>query len=228
MRYQDFFKLYFGLLILHLAVIYKPESMALYYISKPALVFSLLGFFLHRAVAWPAGQRAILSFALIFSLLGDVVLMFEGELFFLAGMASFALAHLAYISFYITLRLPWRVRVILPAIFFPFAGILAMVFFVNTPPAMERFLYIYAVIIGIHFLMSTRFLKNGISTSIWPMIGAALFIISDFILAYQLFNSDGKMLKIAVMLTYAVAQYLIVIGVLKTMAVSSNITSSDI
>lgn len=216
MRYQDFSKLFFGLLILHLAVIFKPESMALYYISKPALLFSLLSFFLHRAAGWPLNKKLIFFLALFFSLAGDVVLMLDGEPFFLIGMASFALAHLAYIGFYISLRLPAKMKVIIPAMLFPLSGILAMVFFVDTPVSLERFLYIYAVIIGIHFVMSTRFIKDGISTSFWPVIGAALFIISDFLLAFQLFNYESKFLKMSVMLTYALAQYLIVIGVLRT------------
>ena len=131
-------------------------------------------------------------------------------------MAAFAMAHLFYISFYVQLRLPASLNVILPALLFPLLGIIALFFFVDTPAELEHFLYIYAVIIGIHFIMSTRFPRSGKAFSAWPVYGAALFIISDFLLAFNLFNSDSTWLKMSVMLTYALAQYAIVMGVLRT------------
>ena len=216
MRYQDFLKLYFGLVVLHLAVIYRPESAALFYISKPALLFSLLSFFIHRSSAWSSGLRFTFSLALIFSLIGDVVLMFKGELFFLTGMAAFAAAHTAYIIFYIRQKMPINWIGFLVSLVFSLLAILAMYLFIETPAELAPFLYLYAAIIGVHLVMSTRFRRTGISSSAWPAWGAVLFITSDFLLALDLFNFPNTWLRMGVMLSYALAQYLIVIGVLKT------------
>lgn len=216
MSIKDFSKLFFGLLILHLAVIYRPDSMVLYYISKPALVFSLLAFFRHRSEEWDAAPRTWFSLALLFSLIGDVVLMLEGESLFLVGMAAFSLAHIGYITFYGRLKLGFNSARIALASLFPILVTLGMYYFIDTPPELELFLYLYAFIIGVHFVMSTGFMRLGGRFAIWPTLGATSFIISDYLLAYSLFNSTGVWLKMGVMLTYGLAQYLIVTGVIQT------------
>lgn len=217
MRFKDFYKLYFALLILHLAVIYRPDSTALYYISKPALLFSLLSFFINRSEGIEQGLRRALTIGLGFSLVGDIVLMYKGELWFLLGMAAFALAHIAYITFYLRQKLALNLTRVLLSSLLPVLGVLALYFLVETPPDLAPFLYAYALLIGLHFVVSLGFIKVGNKHSRLPAVGAALFIISDLLLAYRLFNLDVVWLNLGVMITYGLAQFLIVIGVLKVL-----------
>ena len=214
MSLKDFSKLYFALLILHLAVLYRPDSEALLYISKPALLFSLLSYFLHRASQIRPGLKFPFSLALGFSLIGDIVLMFEGETWFLIGMASFAIAHICYIWFYFQLDYQIKARQALLFSIIPVLGIAGLYKFVNTPVELAPFLYAFAGIIGFHLIVSSKILQVEGKYSYLPSLGAFLLIVSDFILAIALFNYESKWLQMLVMLTYGLAQYLIMVGVL--------------
>ncbi len=217
MKLQDFNKVYFSVLLLHLAVLYKPESMALYYISKPLLIFSLLSYFIHKTEAIASRYRISVILGLAFSLCGDVMLMLEGQHWFLGGMASFALAHLAYISFYFQLKLDFRWIRIMAALTISFASFIALISYVGTPAEMQIFIYAYATLLIIHLMVSTGFIQKSIRTSVWPPIGVSLFIVSDLLLAYHMYKETNKWLQIAVMIAYGLAQYLIAVGVLKSL-----------
>ncbi|MGB0176573.1 MAG: lysoplasmalogenase family protein, partial [Owenweeksia sp.] len=104
MKVRDFSKLYFAFLLLHLATIYQPESQVLHYLSKPLLMVALLVFFVYRTESVSNKSKWWVALAVLLSLLGDTLLMWPGELFFLAGMGAFALTHLSYISFFMKER----------------------------------------------------------------------------------------------------------------------------
>lgn len=71
------------------------QRLRLEYVAKPATLALLIGVALVLEPQDPT-QRAWWVAALAFSLLGDVFLMLEGR--FVPGLASFLLAHLAYIA----------------------------------------------------------------------------------------------------------------------------------
>jgi len=210
---RDFSKLFFALLALHLAVIYKPESQALYYISKPALLFSLAAFFIHRTQSGTG--RNFVAAALISSLAGDILLMdLPWGSSFLGGMAAFAVAHIFFILAYI--KLPKNI------LLFPLALVavfIAGAFWilleqVELPLELKPFVVGYAALISFHLIMATAF-GSRLKKRAWlPSVGAALFIISDLLLIYNLSNQPAgqKYWQIAVMTFYAGAQYLITIG----------------
>ena len=66
---------------------------------KPLPVLALLGW-LHDAP--PGEYRRWISLGLIFSLLGDVLLAWPGDPFFVFGLGAFLLAHLAYLKAYLS------------------------------------------------------------------------------------------------------------------------------
>ena len=66
---------------------------------KPLPILALLGW-LHDAP--PSDYRRWISLGLIFSLLGDVLLAWPGDPFFVFGLAAFLLAHLAYLKAYLS------------------------------------------------------------------------------------------------------------------------------
>ena len=82
--------------LLHLIGLFLDNS-SIDMITKPLLMPSLLFYFLGTAQKSPLNRYV--SMALIFSFLGDTLLMFveENDLFFLAGLVGFLIAHIIYI-----------------------------------------------------------------------------------------------------------------------------------
>jgi len=74
------------------------ESTLLCLLTKPVPVLALLGW-LHDAPV--GGYRRWIGLGLIFSLLGDVLLAWPGDLF-VFGLGAFLVAHLAYLKAYLS------------------------------------------------------------------------------------------------------------------------------
>ncbi len=214
MKVRDFSKLFFALLFLHLVVIYQPESRILYLISKPLLVFSLLAFFIHKTAHIDINGKSWVPLALLLSMIGDIILMQEGKVYFLAGMAAFLIAQISFITFYLNQKLTSLTGYLIGGFLVIGAGLFILYKYVNDPEDISPYLYGYAIVIGLHLLASIRLLGLDALTSKLPAIGALLFIISDVLLAFNQFNGESKYLHIAVMLTYGLAQYAIAIGLI--------------
>ncbi len=154
--------------------------------------------------------------ALVLSWAGDVFLQMEG--FFIPGLASFLIAHIAYIYYFLNIKSdkkgivqhqPWMIGVVLLYVIgflwllFPHLGALKI-------PVM-----LYAFTIGTMLLaaVNTRY-KLSDTTSQYFIRGAISFVLSDSLLAYNLFVSKYLVLSFLIMLTYCAAQYWIVRGVL--------------
>jgi len=198
--------------LLHLVVIYKPDSVELYYLSKPLLLFSLTVFFIHKN-GFSTSAVKMVAAALILSLAGDVLLMRQGELFFLGGMAAFLLAHIFYLLFYFRQKLKVAVLPLLVGVLVSGVGLWALYNFVDTPSNLEPYLYLYAVVLGVHFVVSMLFASANKGKQWLSALGAFLFLSSDLILAFNKFNESSVYLSIAVMLTYGLAQYCIVLSI---------------
>ncbi len=212
MKTKDFSKIYLSILLLHLVVIYKPDSIELYYLSKPLLLFSLAVFFINRNGFTTISIKQVAA-ALALSLAGDVLLMRDGEFFFLGGMAAFLLAHLFYLLFYFGQRLKASITPILGGVAVAGAGLWTLYTYVNTPPELELYLYVYGIVLGLHFVISLLFAYANKGLQWLSALGAFLFLISDLILAFNKFNESTVYLSIAVMLTYGLAQYCIVLSI---------------
>ena len=163
-----------------------------------------------------------LQTGLVFSWIGDVLLLFDGkhELFFMGGLAAFLTTHIFYIIYFIRkkgaapsflLKQPWWAFLVivygisLVWLLFPKLGGL-------TVPVV-----VYATVICTMLLAALNAF-NGISSPSrhYYWLGALAFVISDSLLAvnkfYQPFNGAGAL----IMLTYCAAQYLIVKGAVES------------
>src|SRR5262245_58206813 len=80
------------------------QDQTLQYICKPLIIPALAGYFLYDKMQHDLTKWIL--FALFFSWMGDILLMFDGinELYFLLGLSSFLLAHIFYISFFHLVR----------------------------------------------------------------------------------------------------------------------------
>jgi uncharacterized membrane protein YhhN len=188
--------------------------------SKPLIIASLIAYFYQ--ISKPASEtllvKAILS-ALIFSWVGDIVLLWE-ELF-LYGLGAFLIAQLCYIiAFKVAQKAPESIfnqnfirnfLINLPLYFGA-----AFIYYLIHPNLGAYKLPVAIYIIVIVSMATTareRFGKCN-SLSFWQVfIGACLFFTSDALIALDRFYIPFPESGVLIMGTYAVAQLLIVMGI---------------
>jgi uncharacterized membrane protein YhhN len=194
--------LYFVILILE---IYFSQNghLTLIKITKPLLMPLLM------IIATQSGIKdRSLYIALFFSLLGDIFLMFQGQTFFILGLGSFLMAHLAYVVLFKTqfqLNLNKSLPIAL-AIFFYFL-------FLKKEIPNDLFIpvAVYCCVIALMAIFAVGRITSAKSYQI-VLLGAVLFVISDALIAYNKFHETLKYGSVWVMGTYGLAQYLILLG----------------
>ena len=202
--------------VLHLLLIQFGVEYTLY--TKPLLIPVLLWYYLQET---PHPKR-LMIIALIACWIGDCLLMFTEvhSIFFLAGLTAFLTGHILYIFCFRTITGPEKVQT-------PALGYLLSIL----PVALAGWLIgtlwsglgsfqipvlIYALVIATMFLHAVRRLNRTNSKSFQILLsGAFLFMLSDSLLAYNMFGSSIPFSGLLVMSTYLSAQYLIVKGVLE-------------
>ncbi len=146
--------------------------------------------------------------ALFFSLLGDVFLMFGGELYFMLGLGSFLLAHVFYILLF---RNQFNFS-LFKALPFAFA---TLTYFMLIKSGIDKNLLfpvsVYCLVITIMGIFAAGRNTNK-SSYILVLIGSILFIMSDSLIAFNKFYSPLPASSFWVMSTYGLAQFLIVLG----------------
>lgn len=174
---------------------------------KPFILLSLIALY---AVSISEINK-IYVFALIFSFLGDVFLMFYGELYFMVGLVSFLIAHLFFIKVVVQRIQKTTVSTIIYSVI-PFLMLfLFLIFFLkNYLNALLIPVIIYGFIISTFGVVSfIDYLNTKSKKSLLMLTGAAIFISSDAILAINKFYSSTAIFAVLIMVTYCVAQYLI-------------------
>lgn len=194
----------------------------LYLICKPSIMI-MLG--LHYVVN---RQDQVFSksllLAIIFSCVGDTLLMFDGtyEAFFMYGLGAFLVAHIFYILAYRQhqssdtsneLQGLQKIRYAFPIIL---AGTGLVVILYGRLHALKIPVVIYAIVLTAMVLAALfRFGKTSSSSFARVFGGAILFMISDSLIAINRFLEPLPKAGLWIMITYVAAQYLIVTGLLK-------------
>lgn len=153
-----------------------------------------------------------ITLALVFSLIGD----YAGSCHnFMAQMGSFAVAHLFYIVFFIRryIRKDYKITAKVKGYLFMLgictAALLSFVFLKIVPEAPAGVLRIGVSIYAI--LICTMLYTALMQRSSIYALGAVLFVISDFILAWNKFVEPVPYRTLLVIGTYLSAQYLLFI-----------------
>lgn len=194
------------------------------FVTKPLLMPILLVYFLYATGSRLAGSRHLITAALFFSWLGDIFLMNAGDTFFMAGLGSFLVAHIFYLLFFWGInrrdqqRSTWNFYVI-GALIVYVAG-----FYLFLAPhlaaALKIPVFAYALMIAAMFAMAFHaFSDKSSKPAIWCITGAALFILSDSLLAINSFVQAFPGAGLAVMGTYILAQLAIVTGAIQILTV---------
>lgn len=185
----------------------------LHRVFKPLAMLVAMAVVLH---ARPAGWRWLLA-ALAASLAGDAFLMFPG--YFIPGLVSFLLAHLAYIALF-RQGVPWLPsRAALVAVSAMALAMYTVLVFGGLPAGLRGPVAAYVVAIA---LMAAQAVGRATVRRDGPALlvaaGAVLFMLSDTLLAINRFVSPLPMSAVWVLSTYYAAQILIVAGMLRTAA----------
>lgn len=187
-----------------------------HYISKALLIPVLM--MLWRTADEQPGKYLLLT-GLFFSWMGDVLLMFEPQhkLFFIFGLAAFLTTHIFYIIFFLKKRTgrsllakqPWWL-ILVPAYGFALVWLLYPKLGDLRVPVIA-----YATVICTMLLCSIHVFGKINTRAGWLYIGGAFFfVVSDSLLALNKFYQPYPYAGPLIMVTYCLAQFLIVRGFL--------------
>jgi uncharacterized membrane protein YhhN len=149
--------------------------------------------------------------ALFLCFIGDVLLLFDSQLNFMLGLASFLIAHLLFIKIVAGRLTKSSMSQNIKAIM-PFAFIFTALIFLLKDTLGDLLIpvVVYALVItsfGVISLLNYMTKKNV--PSLFLVGGAAFFILSDATLAINKFYEHQEYFPIFVMITYVFAQYMI-------------------
>ncbi len=174
-------------------------------LTKPLLMPILM------YMAWKGGISSRIYFgALFFSWLGDVFLLFDG--WFIPGLAAFLLAHVAYILLF---RKEYRFSFTAILVFGLFSSGFLVFLYPSIPGDMRIPVVLYCTAITLMGIFSASRNTPSLLSYRYMVAGAALFIVSDALIAVNRFYVDLPHDSIYIMTTYGAAQYLILEGWLK-------------
>jgi uncharacterized membrane protein YhhN len=183
------------------------------YVFKPATMIPLIGAAL---VLDPADRAARVWFvvALVLSLAGDVFLMLpDEETFFVPGLGSFLIGHIAYIVGLVTAGIngvSLAVGIVIVAV-----GVAALApRVVAGARSKDRRL---AVPVFAYVLVISVMVACAIGSAVPAAIaGALLFYLSDLTIGWSRFVKDFKASRLLIITTYHVAQILLVLSLVPT------------
>ncbi|MBS1512247.1 MAG: lysoplasmalogenase [Bacteroidetes bacterium] len=188
------------------------------YITKPLLIPTVLYILLQYSAA---PNKKLLVTGLVFSWAGDVLLMLENKNpnFFIFGLICFLTTHIFYIIYFLRIKSQdvslLKKQPVLAVVVAAY-GIALVTFLFPHLGALTVPVIVYAAVICTMLLCSLHvFLKVNHPANTWYMAGAALFVLSDSLLALNKFYQPFFAAGVLIMLTYCAAQYCIVTGYLK-------------
>ncbi|QSE97704.1 lysoplasmalogenase [Fulvivirga lutea] len=191
--------------------------------SKPLIVLFL---FLYFITANSKKDTAfwLVAISLVFSWLGDSFLMYQelDATYFILGLVSFLIAHVLYAISYFKLRWAEAENPLLPtqklrhSITLVLAGVALVAILSPNLGDMRLPVTVYAAVLV--FMAISALLRYGYTPikSFGLVFGGAIFfMISDSLLAINKFMESFAYSGFWVMLTYSIAQYLIIEGVIR-------------
>ena len=214
---KNFYRLFIVLSFIYLFCIIIDATSLVFYL-KPLLILPLIATVI---VSGKKPFRQLLLAALVFSWMGDVLLLFSGtdEMYFIFGLVAFLTAHIFYIILFIkeikkvngTFR--WN-NAILPVVI----GYLFLLLYLLFPYLNELKIpvIIYGCVISVMLFAAWQlsYLWNK-PASLLILAGAVSFVISDSLLAVNKFYQPFPLAGLLIMATYLFAQGALVRGWLR-------------
>ena len=193
----------------------RPESRAasrLEYVCKPATMVALIvvAVALDPAAGSDARRWWFVA-ALVFSLLGDVLLMLPHEQF-VGGLAAFLVGHCCYVAGFWThgpAAVPLAIAAAIVIVVIGALGTKILAAVRLRDRALAGPVAGYMVVIGA-MLATALAVGNPLAG-----VGAALFVASDSLIAWDRFVAEVPGASVAIMVTYHLGQGLLVLSLLR-------------
>jgi uncharacterized membrane protein YhhN len=178
-------------------------------ITKPSLMIILMAYYFLFAIHF----KILFLLALFFAWLGDLFLLGEGFTYFLCGLVSFLIMQVLYSIVFYGNKTKIAVQDLLGSVIFLIYGsVLIYILWPNLSSSLKIPVSIYSIaIILMGFFAMIR--KKSNATYVPVLLGALFFIASDSLLALNEFTELLNHAGIGVMITYIIAQFLIVTGI---------------
>lgn len=178
---------------------------------KPLATLLILALALSLTPARPEYQWAVAA-GLLFSTAGDVFLMLPRDRF-VAGLASFLVAHLCYVGAF-SIGVPFAAAPLLWLPYFAAGGVVLAMVWPGLKPALRAPVVVYVVVIAAMAGQATgRWYASGSILALAAAIGAGLFVVSDAVLAIDRFRRHFRAARAVTLSTYWAAQLLIALSV---------------
>ncbi len=215
---QKHFRFFFLLLSIGYCLIEVNNLNTFRYVLKPLLLLTLSYYFYLSTRGVSSKFSRYMQMGLLFSLLGDILLMFTSlsELYFIFGLLAFLCAHVSYcLAFIASFR---KNQFSLPEMFLaamPFLLMSGTVFYILMPYLKSMLVPVlaYILVITAMGIFSALRYKSVERRSYYSILaGALFFMLSDTLLAFNKFYQPFNYTGIAIMSTYILAQYLLVEG----------------
>jgi uncharacterized membrane protein YhhN len=201
-------------------------------IIKPLICLILAGYLLSNTRL--GGNFSKLIFAgLLFSLVGDIALIFAGKggTCFLVGLGAFLCAHLCYaLAFFRDYKYNPEASKKIGHAMVVIMAVFTLGFYLWLSPYLNEMkmpVLAYMIIISLMATMAAyRYGRVKMPSFQLIFAGAIFFVISDSLLAINLFVQPFQLSGIFIMATYMLAQYLITMGTLgRVVSVKSKMYS---
>ncbi len=179
------------------------------YLAKPGTLVLLIGVALSVDAAHPEVRAAVVV-ALVCCLVGDVLLMLPGERWFVFGLGAFLVAHVAYVVAFWLDGVSWGALVVGVAVVGAAVAWVGRRILRAVARGTERDLlgpvagYIAVISVMVASAIGTR--------QVLVVAGATSFYLSDALIAWTRFIRDHRHGRLAVMVSYHLAQVLLVLS----------------
>lgn len=175
--------------------------------SKPFIIPLLIVYYLNSVQL----INRLFIVALVFSFLGDVLLISDAALNFMFGLGSFLTAHILYIVIVVKQlqksSIQNKIIAAMPFVLV-FYGLISLL--INHLGEMLLPVVVYGVVISVFGMVALlNFLVKKSRSSLVLFFGTLFFILSDSILAINKFYDSQEFYPMLIMITYITAQYLI-------------------
>ncbi len=190
-------------------------------VVKPLICISLATF-LAVNVDMKAGFNRLVFAALMFSLIGDCLLLVAvvAPGFFILGLLAFLIAHILYaLAFFRDFKNSPQSSKIFGHLMLFVMGVFSLSYYTWIRDSLNELripVMAYMFVISIMAILAGyRYRRVNLVSFRHVYIGAIFFVISDAILAYNKFVGALPTGSLLIMATYMIAQYLITMGTVK-------------
>lgn len=182
-----------------------------FYVLKPLTTLLILVLAMMALDPVTSAYRRLVCMGLLFSLLGDIFLMLPRDRF-VAGLASFLVAHLFYIAAFTSGGVRLAVPLVLLALL-AYGGWLLRALWPRLG-GLRAPVAIYAIVLlAMAWQAWARWAAAGTVPALLAAVGAGWFVVSDSVLAWERFRERHAYGQAVVLGTYYAAQWLIAASV---------------